>query len=498
MKRNENLDRIAPSIRRVAVVFWVGMALASCIGSANAQGSIPALRGVYQGTDVYSTNCSGRPGVQGVAQVNITAQAGDNFSGQADVDGAGARIFLTGTVDSSGAVQGTYEWGPIQVGPGTISASGTFTGQFNGGVVPKTLDLNLNGTLTITVPGASQQCSEAISATTALLTASGASADLSITGSGSPNPVASGTTITYSLTVSNAGPNDAESTLVVNPAPLGASIVAASSSQGTCSSTPGVASCSLGTVANKGTANVTVTASVVGPAGSTLVDSPNVSSATFDPDSSNNSTTINTPVLGGAVIQLKFDQQASSGANPTPAPSGLQASPAGAQGSESASVVPADACTLTGVNVYRSAQQNVQPTPENLFTTLSPSSRQVDVPVAPTGTSFVATNLWNCGGTSIESGVSNEVDVPASPTITSLKVTGKLKILGSGFTGQVQVFVDGIEFVKGAVLADGALIVQKGPLTDGTAIADIGRSKPVLVTVKNGDGGFATFLFKRP
>jgi uncharacterized repeat protein (TIGR01451 family) len=444
--------------------------------------------------------------ITGPAQVNITAQAGGDFSGQADnvipgiggAGGASPRIFLTGTVDAGGALQGTYDWGPIQAGPATFSSSGTFTGQFDGSVVPKTLNLSLIGTITVVAFGGSVQCSEAITIRTALLTASGASADLAITGSGSPMPVATGAMITYTLTVSNAGPDDADSTLVVNPAAPGTLILAAASSQGTCSATPLIASCSLGTVSNQGTAGVTITAVVTGAAGTTLVDSPNVSSATFDPNSSNNSTSINTPVAGGAIVQLNFNQQASSGATPTPAPLNLQASPAGAQSSESELIAPAGACTLTGVHVYKSDQPHVQAMPANLFTTLSPSSSQLDVPVPPSGSSFVVTNLWSCGGSTTESGVSNEVDVPAGPTISSLKATGKLKILGSGFSGQVQVFVDGVAFAKAAVLADSTLLVQKGPLTNGTAIAGIGSSKPVLITVRNGDGGFASLIFKRP
>jgi len=497
------------------LVLSAAMGVGLRAGTTLAQGSIPALRGTYQGTADYTkTNCPGFSAVQGLApmditgpvQVNITAQAGGDFGGQADnaipgIGGAGGvspRIFLTGTVGAGGALQGTYEWGPIQAGPATISSSGTFTGQFDSSVVPKTLNLSLNGTITAVAFGASVQCSEAITIATALLTASGASADLAITGSGSPTLVATGATITYTLTVSNAGPDEADSTLVVNPAPPGAVILAAASSQGICSTTPIIASCSLGTVPNQGTAGVTITAVVTGASGTTLIDSPNVSSATFDPNTSNNSTAINTPVAGGAVVQLNFNQQASSSATPTPAPLNLQASPARAQSSESELIAPAGACTLTGVHVYESSQPNVQAMPANLFTTLPPSSSQVDVPVPPSGSSFVVTNLWSCGGSTIESGVSIEVDVPAGPTISSVKATGKLKILGSGFNGQVQVFVDGEEFVKAAVLADSTLLVQKGPLTNGTAIAGIGSSKPVLVTVRNGDGGFASFIFKRP
>jgi len=157
-----------------------------------------------------------------------------------------------------------------------------------------------------------------------------------------------------------------------------------------------------------------------------------------------------------------------------------------------------DSCSLIGVNVYKSDQPGVQPTQANLFSRLAGSALEAVVPIAPSGSAYVVTNSWQCGTATMESSVSNEVDVPAGPTITGLKVTGKLKILGSGFSGQIEVFVDGVQFVKTAVLADSTLVIQKGTLSDGTAIADIGTSKAVLITVKNGDGGFASFTFKRP
>ena len=479
---------------------------------ARGQGSIPVLRGFYQGRAGYSVSCPNGVGGQQPpgpgATVTITAQAGDNFGGQltgvmpgiTGEIGVPVTIFLSGTVDASGVLQGTYEWGPIPVPPSVFSANGTFTGQFDGSATPKTLDLSLTGTLTVTAFGASVQCSEAITVATTLLTAGGVSADLSITGAGSPAPVATGNRITYSLTVQNAGPNDAGAALVVNPAPLGTSIVAVTSSQGQCVTTPGSASCSLGTIQNGATATITVTAEVFEPGGSTVVDSPNVSSSTFDPNQSNNTTTIDTPVVGGALIKLAWNQQQATTANPTPAPSGLQAQPAGPLGSASslsARISPMDSCTLTGVNVYRSDQPGVQASPTTLFTTLPGGALEVTVPDGPSGASYALTNVYQCGTTLMESGLSNEVDVPAGPTVTTFKVTGKLKILGSGFNGHVQVFIDGVGFVRKAGLTSGTQIVQKGPLTDGTSIGDIGQAKLVLVTVENGDGGFATFTFQR-
>ena len=118
--------------------------------------------------------------------------------------------------------------------------------------------------------------------------------------------------------------------------------------------------------------------------------------------------------------------------------------------------------------------------------------------MAPGGSFYVITNVWKCGDTIIESGVSNQVSVPAGPTITILKVTGKLKGLGSGFADGVQVFVNGVGFVKQAVFGDSTLVIQKGPLTDGTAIPDLGTTSTALITFKNPDGGLGSFTFKRP
>jgi hypothetical protein len=83
-------------------------ALAVGLGAraAHAQGSIPALRGVYQGSG-SDMNCLGA-GTEEVT-VTITNQVNDNFNGQAQ-DPGGRTIFLSGTVDSSGHLQGTYDY----------------------------------------------------------------------------------------------------------------------------------------------------------------------------------------------------------------------------------------------------------------------------------------------------------------------------------------------------------------------------------------------------
>jgi hypothetical protein len=157
-----------------------------------------------------------------------------------------------------------------------------------------------------------------------------------------------------------------------------------------------------------------------------------------------------------------------------------------------------DSCTLIRINIYTSTSSPVQPIPANFFVAVAPADLQATLAAAPGGTFYVITNVWKCGDTIIESGVSNQASVPAGPTVTSLKITGKIKGLGSDFANGVQVFINGVGFVKQAVLADSTLVIQKGPLTDGNAITDLGTSGAVLVTFRNPDGGLGSITFKRP
>ena len=62
-------------------------------------------------------------------------------------------------------------------------------------------------------------------------------ADLSVTKTGSPDPVIAGTDLTYTINVSNAGPSDAQGVTVTDDLSLGTSFVSATPSQGTCSGT---------------------------------------------------------------------------------------------------------------------------------------------------------------------------------------------------------------------------------------------------------------------
>ncbi len=89
-------------------------------------------------------------------------------------------------------------------------------------------------------------------------------ADLQLSKSDAPDPVQVGADVIYTVTVHNAGPEAASEVTVSDPLPSGLSLVAATSTQGTCSGTATI-TCTLGTV-NAGTAH-DVTITIIATAG---------------------------------------------------------------------------------------------------------------------------------------------------------------------------------------------------------------------------------------
>jgi uncharacterized repeat protein (TIGR01451 family) len=125
-------------------------------------------------------------------------------------------------------------------------------------------------------------------------------ADLSVTKTDSPDPVTVGKPLTYTVTVTNNGPNDATAVTMSDTLPSGVTFVSATPSQGSCSGTSTI-SCSLGTLAKGASTAVTlvVTPTVAG----TLSNTARVSATESDPDPDNNTatavTTVNPEVVCG-------------------------------------------------------------------------------------------------------------------------------------------------------------------------------------------------------
>jgi uncharacterized repeat protein (TIGR01451 family) len=128
------------------------------------------------------------------------------------------------------------------------------------------------------------------------------SADLSIVKSDSPDPVAAGQSLTYTLAVANAGPSNANAVVVTDTLPAGVTYVSETPSQGSCSQASGVVTCALGGVPASGSASVSVV--VNAGAGGTVTNTASVASGTSDPVGANNSDSEDTVIQPRADLSI--------------------------------------------------------------------------------------------------------------------------------------------------------------------------------------------------
>jgi uncharacterized repeat protein (TIGR01451 family) len=126
-------------------------------------------------------------------------------------------------------------------------------------------------------------------------------ADLSATKTDAPDPVLAGQELTYTITVSNAGPQAATGTVLTDTLPAGSAFVSATTSQGTCSGTSTV-SCNLGTI-NSGS-NATVTLKTKPMTAGTITNTASATANEADPDTANNTASATTTVNPAADLSI--------------------------------------------------------------------------------------------------------------------------------------------------------------------------------------------------
>ena len=124
-------------------------------------------------------------------------------------------------------------------------------------------------------------------------------ADVGITLS-APAKVSPGGTLTYSMTVTNAGKVTSADVVVSNALPAGTVFASASSSQGTVAApavgSNGTVTVNLGSLVKGATATISVVVTVTAASGTVLTDTATVSATTQDLNGSNNSATRKTTV----------------------------------------------------------------------------------------------------------------------------------------------------------------------------------------------------------
>ncbi|HEX3282321.1 MAG TPA: lamin tail domain-containing protein [Pyrinomonadaceae bacterium] len=123
------------------------------------------------------------------------------------------------------------------------------------------------------------------------------SADLSITNSDSPDPVITGSNVTYTIAVTNNGAANAQGIVVTNNLPGSVSFVSCvANNGGVCGGSDNNRTITFSSLASGSSATITLVATANGAAGSTISNTATVASSTPDANSGNNSATATTAV----------------------------------------------------------------------------------------------------------------------------------------------------------------------------------------------------------
>ncbi|HTC66065.1 MAG TPA: C25 family cysteine peptidase [Candidatus Acidoferrum sp.] len=165
------------------------------------------------------------------------------------------------------------------------TATFTVTLQVNAGTAAETAVQNVTSVTSNTTidPVASNN-----TAFTTVLVGITGDADLQLTLSASPNPVFVSSPLTYTIVVQNLGVANATSTSITDTLPGTVTFVSATATQGTCTQSAGVVTCTLGTLTASSTATATINVTAPGTSTS-LTDTASTTSSVTDPFPSNNS-----------------------------------------------------------------------------------------------------------------------------------------------------------------------------------------------------------------
>jgi uncharacterized repeat protein (TIGR01451 family) len=141
------------------------------------------------------------------------------------------------------------------------------------------------------------------SATATVLVANANSADMGIVKTAAPNPVSQGDNLTYTLAVTNGGPASATNVTVADTLPTAVTYVSVTTTAGTCSEAGGTVTCLLGTMANGGTATITIL-TIAGTPG-IVQNTATVTADQTDPNPANNSSTQTETIAAPTSVQLQ-------------------------------------------------------------------------------------------------------------------------------------------------------------------------------------------------
>jgi uncharacterized repeat protein (TIGR01451 family) len=209
---------------------------------------------------------------------------------------AAAGVVATGTLPAGVTFVSTTACAQGATGVPTCSLGSISPGASAEYTVVVTVDAGVARTLTNTVNATSTTSDPNTANNTAVeSTVVTPQADLSITKTGDLDEVAPGSNVVYTITVSNAGPEEAAGVVVTDTLPEGVTLV---STTGCVEDPASVLTCTLGSIASGASASFTVTVIVdTGTPAGPMDNNATVTSTAFDLNPANNSVSEPTTVL---------------------------------------------------------------------------------------------------------------------------------------------------------------------------------------------------------
>ena len=214
-------------------------------------------------------------------------------------------VTTTSSAGGNGGYSPTVTDGFVRLPGGQIPLNGSLTVQFTttpsctSGTYLVSSDPSTNAS---NPPSGTNQ---SVSTTGGSLTVAAGLANLSITKTDSPDPVVVNGTLTYTIGVNNAGPDDASAVKVVDTLPAGTTFVSATGTNWVCNNVSGTVTCNRtgGNLAPGAAPNITIVVTAPGTPGA-ITNSATVSSPN-DNTPANNTATATTTVQNQGTIELK-------------------------------------------------------------------------------------------------------------------------------------------------------------------------------------------------
>ncbi|MCP9496174.1 MAG: FG-GAP-like repeat-containing protein [Pyrinomonadaceae bacterium MAG19_C2-C3] len=208
----------------------------------------------FNGADSFTFKANDGQSDSEIATVSITVNA-VNDAPVAVGDAYSVNVNNTLTVAAPGVIANDpdAELNPLSVGIVATTTNGTLTLDANGSFTYQPNE-NFSGSDSFTYMATDGQ---SFSNTATVSITVNPVADLSLVKADSADPVPSGSSLTYTITVANAGPSTATNVVVTDALPTGDTFDSVTPSQGSCSGTSTI-TCNLGALAANSTATVTI------------------------------------------------------------------------------------------------------------------------------------------------------------------------------------------------------------------------------------------------